>query len=412
MSMLFRRQAVDHQRRAGLGRIVLRHGRAAQLGVLAVTLIVVGLLAAFFCLGFARSQTLQGVLTPTQGMVAISSPQAGVVVAIRAAEGQGVAAGRVLFVLSAEHRDDRQRPTARAASVLAERERLAVEAMQQIRTQGRMQQQALAQSMAGMQARLTHLDGELAVLRRRQQLTEAIEQRYRTAMARGLVSQQFVDEKMAESMDQRARTLALERDRMALAEALAQAREDLRQLQPRQREQLLAADAALQQARRERIEQAAAAQWEVRAPCAGRLALRPLLRGQAVAAGQRLADVVPASTALDVVLYAPSQAVGLTRPGMPVQLRFDALPYQHYGQFAGRVVAVARMPEPAAAGVGAAAEPLYRVRVRLAEGAAVRARLGAVLRPGMPVQGTLKLEWRRFAQWAFEPLADLRGGAR
>ncbi|KWV16206.1 hemolysin D, partial [Xanthomonas translucens] len=267
--MLFRRQAVDHQRRAGLGRIVLRHGRAAQLGVLAVTLIVAGLLAAFFCLGFARSQTLQGVLTPTQGMVAISSPQAGVVVAIRAAEGQGVAAGRVLFVLSAEHRDDRQRPTARAASVLAERERLAVEAMQQIRTQGRMQQQALAQSMAGMQARLTHLDGELAVLRRRQQLTEAIEQRYRTAMARGLVSQQFVDEKMAESMDQRARTLALERDRMALAEALAQAREDLRQLQPRQREQLLAADAALQQARRERIEQAAAAQWEVRAPCAG-----------------------------------------------------------------------------------------------------------------------------------------------
>lgn len=199
---------------------------------------------------------------------------------------------------------------------------------------------------------------------------------------------------------------------MALAEALAQAREDLRQLQPRQREQLLAADATLQQARRERIEQAAAAQWEVRAPCAGRIALRPLLRGQAVAAGQRLADVVPASTALDVVLYAPSQAVGLTRPGMPVQLRFDALPYQHYGQFAGRVVAVARMPEPVAAGVGAATEPLYRVQVRLAEGAAVRARLGSVLRPGMRVQGTLRLEWRRFAQWAFEPLADLRGGAR
>ncbi|WP_343124006.1 HlyD family secretion protein, partial [Xanthomonas graminis] len=356
MSMLFRRQAVDHQRRAGLGRIVLRHGRATQLCVLAVTLIVAGLVAVFFCLGFARSQTLQGVLTPTQGMVAISSPQAGAVVAIRAAEGQDVAAGRVLFVLSAEHRDDRQRPTARAASVLAERERLAVEAMEQIRAQGRMQQQALAQSMTGMQARLAHLDGELAVLRRRQQLTEAIEQRYRTAMARGLVSQQFVDEKLAESMDQRARTLDLERDRMALADALAQAREELRQLQPGLREQLLAADATLQQARRDRIEQAAAAQWEVRAPCAGRIALRPLLRGQAVAAGQRLADVVPASTALDVVLYAPSQAVGLTRPGMPVQLRFDALPYQHYGQFAGRVVAVARTPEPAAAGVGAAAE--------------------------------------------------------
>ncbi|MCF5925494.1 hemolysin D, partial [Xanthomonas perforans] len=57
-------------------------------------------------------------------------------------------------------------------------------------------------------------------------------------------------------------------------------------------------------------------------------------------------------------------------------------------------------------------EPLYRVRVRLAGDAALRAGRTAVLRPGMRVQGTLALEWRRFSQWAFEPLSSLHGTLR
>ncbi|MFL7978664.1 hemolysin D, partial [Xanthomonas vasicola] len=36
----------------------------------------------------------------------------------------------------------------------------------------------------------------------------------------------------------------------------------------------------------------------------------------------------------------------------------------------------------------------------------------AVLRPGMRVQGTLALEWRRFSQWAFEPLSNVYGTLR
>ncbi|RBF88973.1 hemolysin D, partial [Xanthomonas oryzae pv. oryzae] len=49
---------------------------------------------------------------------------------------------------------------------------------------------------------------------------------------------------------------------------------------------------------------------------------------------------------------------------------------------------------------------------RLAGDAALRAGHAAVLRPGMRVQGTLALEWRRFSQWAFEPLSSLHGTLR
>ncbi|MFL8004107.1 HlyD family secretion protein [Xanthomonas vasicola] len=412
MTTLFRREAMDYRQRSRLGPVVLRQHRALRWCVGLLMAAVILLLIGFFRLGFARSKTLHGTVVPADGMIALTTPQSGVVVQVGAVQGQVVAAGQMLFVLEAEHRDDRGRPTRRAAAVLAEQQRLAVEAMAQLRAQGRMQQQAAARALAGLRDRLQQVDAELDLLRHRQQLTQSIEQRYRTALTRGLVSQQFVDEKQADVLDQRTHTLEVERERMALADALAQAQAELQQLPSSLRQQLAIAGAGLQEDRRAAIEQAAASRWEVRAPRAGRMALRPLQRGQAVVQGQRLADLLPTSIATEVVLYAPSGAAGLIGPGMPVQLRFDALPYQHYGQFAGRVVEIAAAPEPARVDSASASEPLYRVRVRLAGDAALRAGRMAVLRPGMRVQGTLALEWRRFSQWAFEPLSNVYGTLR
>ncbi|WP_349810672.1 HlyD family secretion protein [Xanthomonas dyei] len=412
MTSLFRREAMDHRQRSGLGPVVLRqHGPlrwCVAVLVASVLLVVVG----FFSLGFARSQTLYGAVIPAEGMLAITTARSGVVVQVAVAQGQVVAAHQLLFVVSSEHRDDQGRPTQQAAAALAERQRLAAEAMAQLRAQARLQQQTAEQALVSLRARQRLLDAQLGLLRHRQQLSQQIEQRYHTALTRGLVSQQFVDEKQADVCDQRVRTLELERERSALADALAQAQAQLVQMPVALRQQLAVAGAVLQEDRRAAIEQAAESRWEVRAPRAGRVALRPLQRGQAVGQGQRLADLLPMSISKEIELYAPSRAAGLIGPGMQVQLRFDGLPYEHYGQFAGQVVEIAAAPEPASGGTASASEPLYRVRVRLAGDAATRAGLAAVLRPGMRVQGTLALEWRRFSQWAFEPLFSLRNTLR
>ncbi|MFC0152494.1 HlyD family secretion protein [Xanthomonas dyei] len=401
MTSLFRREAMDHRQRSGLGPVVLRqHGPlrwCVAVLVASVLLVVVG----FFSLGFARSQTLYGAVIPAEGMIAITTARSGVVVQVAVAQGQVVAAHQLLFVVSSEHRDDQGRPTQQAA-----------EAMAQLRAQARLQQQTAEQALVSLRARQRLLDAQLGLLRHRQQLSQQIEQRYHTALTRGLVSQQFVDEKQADVFDQRVRTLELERERSALADALAQAQAQLVQMPVALRQQLAVAGAVLQEDRRAAIEQAAESRWEVRAPRAGRVALRPLQRGQAVGQGQRLADLLPMSISKEIELYAPSRAAGLIGPGMQVQLRFDGLPYEHYGQFAGQVVEIAAAPEPASGGTASASEPLYRVRVRLAGDAATRAGLAAVLRPGMRVQGTLALEWRRFSQWAFEPLFSLRNTLR
>ncbi|PPU78269.1 MULTISPECIES: HlyD family secretion protein [Xanthomonas] len=412
MTTLFRREAVDYLQRNRLGPVVLRQRRVVRWCVLVVVVTVLLLVVGFFRLGFARSQTLSGTVTPAGGVIAMTTPQPGVVVRVGAVQGQTVSAGQMLFELSAEHRDDPGRPGLQAAQALAERQRLATEALEQLRAQGGLRQQAAAQSLAGLRARQQQVGHELQVLRHRLQLAERIEQRYRIALARGLVSEQFADERLADVLDQRAHGLELERERMALADAVVQAESSVRQTTVEVRAQLAVAGADLQEDRRAVIEQSAASRWEVRAPRAGRVALRPVQPGQAVGQGQRLADLLPPLPTVEVALFAPSRAAGLIGAGMPVQLRFDALPYQHYGQFAGRVVEVAAVPESPSGGAPSGIDPMYRVRVRLVGDASANTRLAAILRPGMGVRGTLELEWRRFSQWAFEPLSSLRGTLR
>ena len=63
--------------------------------------------------------------------------------------------------------------------------------------------------------------------------------------------------------------------------------------------------------------------------------------GQAVSPSQLLAVIQPDGAALQVHLFAPSRAVGFIRPDERVNLRYQAFPYQKFGQQEGRVRSVA-----------------------------------------------------------------------
>ncbi len=114
-------------------------------------------------------------------------------------------------------------------------------------------------------------------------------------------------------------------------------------------------------------------EFVVRAPQDGVVTAITATPGQTVGANQALASLLPAGAELEAEIYAPSRSVGFVKPGMQVLLRFQAYPYQKFGQYAATVRDVASTslrPEelalPGAAG-GANGEPVYRIRVKLAK---------------------------------------------
>ena len=132
-----------------------------------------------------------------------------------------------------------------------------------------------------------------------------------------------------------------------------------------------------------------------------------------VAAGQSLLSELPAGSMLQAQLLVPSRAIGFIEPGSRVVLRYQAFPYQKFGQQYGKVADISRSalsPSEVAAVLGQAtrqAEPLYRVQVALDSQQVMAYGKAQSVKPGMALDADILMERRSLIEWLFEPLYGL-----
>ena len=108
----------------------------------------------------------------------------------------------------------------------------------------------------------------------------------------------------------------------------------------------------------------------------------------------------------------PSRAIGFIRNGERVVLRYQAYPYQKFGQQYGRVADVSRSalsPQEVAnlTGQPNVQEQHYRVVVALARQDIVAYGRNEQLRPGMALEADVLIDKRRLIEWVLEPLFAL-----
>jgi membrane fusion protein len=138
-----------------------------------------------------------------------------------------------------------------------------------------------------------------------------------------------------------------------------------------------------------------------------------------VSAGQSLLSILPAGSALQAQLLVPSRAIGFIDPGSRVVLRYEAFPYQKFGQQYGRVTDVSRSAlnsSEVATLIGQQSQqPLYRVQVKLDKQFVLAYGHKEPVKPGMALQADILMDRRSLLEWVFEPLYGmahhLMGGA-
>ncbi|WP_457333107.1 HlyD family secretion protein [Rhizobacter sp. P5_C2] len=426
MPDLFRRQAIDQQRQKFHGAIVLTRSPQQAAWTVFFVLLVLALIAFAATQGFARQETVSGVLLPSGGVLRLVAPQAGVVLPGGVAQGQPVAANAPVLRLSAEQSSATGPTQSAVADSLTSRQRALLDELKQQAEQARQQAAALDARITNLDAALQQHERELALQRERIAVMQDIAARYPELVRSGAVSPVEVAEKNAEVLDQRARLSTLERQRLALQQDLASARAQ-RQAVPLQAEregsQLRREAQALSQ---QQAENEARRETAVLAPQAGRIGTVLASPGQSVAAGQLLATLLPggSGSALEAELEVPTRAAGFVKPGTSVKLRVDAFPYARFGQLPAHVrevsqsaVAMAPTDDTPAANSGAnpgngSGNGVYRVRVVIdaTDGAALAWRDS--LKAGMRVQASLVAEKRTLVEWVLEPLAGLQVAAR
>jgi membrane fusion protein len=267
---------------------------------------------------------------------------------------------------------------------------------------------------ADHQQLLAQLATTLELQQHRVQLADGSLQRYRQLAAGGHIAVLAVQEREAELLEQQQRLAELQRALLESRRQLHAARAARQESQRQSVREQAAGERGLAALDQELAEAAARAGWLVTAPVAGRISAVRIRRGDEVAAGQLLLTLFNPAAPLEVELHAPSRAAGQMRIGQVVSLRYQAFPYQQFGQYRGtiqRISGNALQPEELAPEVAAAAarggEALYRVSVRLAD-ETVRAGAGELrLQPGTRVDASVRLESRRLYQWLLAPLADV-----
>lgn len=412
---LFRGQAIEYLSTQQYGTVLLMHPVSHRVLTLWFAFLA-ALVVAFICLfSTTRKTECQGVLLPSAGALRIVPIQAGTIMLSNVIEGQHVKAGDVLFILSSERSSAKSGSTQEVITRLLENRRDSFNTeIKQSQTQARQRLAAAREKATDFASESQHLDEQNHLQQQRLGLAEQAFKRYAELQATNYISAAQLQEKQAELLDQRQRLADIRRMQASARRNLADATATIRDLEiqtGRDMEALQRNSDSLQQ---EIAENEARREVLIRAPADGTIAAIAAVTGQTVGTGVTLASLLPAGSLLEAEVYAPSRAIGFIKPGMKVLLRYQAYPYQKFGQYSAvisKVASAALTPQELAipGASNQASEPMYRIRVKLDKQTVQAYGRHIPLKSGMLVDASVVLEHRKLYEWILEPLFSISG---
>jgi membrane fusion protein len=417
-SPLFRQEALEAQRPQQHGAIVLIPGASSRVYALASLALVVALALLLERGSYTRRSTVVGQLQPTEGLIRLAPSQPGIVLENKVQAGQKVRKGEVLFVLSG----DRQGPDAvdyqRGIANQIEARRRSLE--DELRRLGR----AEIDEMAQLERRIALLRSETTQVLRQGELQEQRTRsasealgRYQSLFRQGYVSRDELSSRETELNEARTRLEGQRRERLAVERELGATQREVESLRARFANQRAELERAMLVTKQEFTEVEARRRIVVTAPADGQLTLVQADVGQIADGSRPLAHLMPASANLIARLYVPTRSAGFVQTGTKVLLRYDAYPFQKFGQHEGKVVSLSTAAVAASELQGTSSLPLsadaagqlfFSVTVSLPAQHMGSAEQPLPLHAGMRIEADLQHETRPLYEWVLEPLFSAR----
>jgi membrane fusion protein len=361
---------------------------------------------------YTRRERVEGYLALDAGAARVLIPDAGRVTELFIREGDEVKAGDPMARIFLD------RSTAAGgssnAAVIAEmttRRGILEREQAQLRDLGTQQLEQVRRRVKDLGNELGQIDAEMKLQRVRIKSARDQLERYQgLAGEKQFVSQALVKQKGDEVTDQEIKLQSLMRQRSQVERDLEAAKLEEPTVELRSRTQVEQVARQISELQQSLAQVHARTETMIRAPVSGVVTNIAVNNGQSIAADAPLATVLPKGSGLHVELMVPTRAIGFVKPGQDVMLRYDAFPYERFGQYHGRIIDIGRNVWSAGDRVGPVSvrEPVYRVDVALDRQDVSALGQDFTLRPGMLVNADLLLEKRTLFEWIFEPVLKLK----
>lgn len=415
---LFRQQAIELASTRQYGTVMLASYVSYRLLTAFFCSIALAIIAFFICFTTTRKAETPGVLLPSEGLIRVRSGQAGIVTQVQVREGQQVKVGDVLFVLSNERNIGSHQSAESTVSTLLQNRRDSYrDELLKAGQQSSQRVLAARKRATALKEEAARLDSQIVLQRSRVALVTQAFQRFKDLHKTNYISAAQLEEKEGELLDQRQRLAELERLKGINQRDYTSVEADYHDLQyqaQRDEAALKRNELAVQQ---DLAESEARRVIRVVASTTGTVTAITVEAGKPVSADSTLTSILPAGSELEAEIYASSRAVGFVKPGMKVLLRYQAYPYQKFGQYeaivhevAGTSMSAQELTLPGAAVVSnQTSEPLYRIRLKLKQQSVFAYGKPVNLKPGMLLDASIILEHRRMYEWILEPLFSISG---
>ena len=157
----------------------------------------------------------------------------------------------------------------------------------------------------------------------------------------------------------------------------------------------------------------------ISAPSDGRIESLSVTDGQMVKTDDSLAQLIPTNTdSYYLVLWAPNESVPYISVNDKINIRYEAYPYQKFGQFSGKIMSISKVPASSQEMSTYSSSPLsqnnvnyqayYKVMVSLDKQQMAKFNNKIKLTNGMKADITLFLEKRPIYQWMLSPFYDIQ----
>lgn len=128
--------------------------------------------------------------------------------------------------------------------------------------------------------------------------------------------------------------------------------------------------------------------------------------GEVVQPGQTLAEIAPTSAPLVLAANLPEREAGFVEVGMPVQIKFDAYPYQEYGLISGNVNSISPSTKPKEQ-LG----EVYEVEITLEQNYVTENGEKIYFKPGQTANAEIVVRQRRILDVVLDPIRQLKEGS-
>lgn len=415
---IFRAQTVELSNSRQYGTVILTGYLSHSALTVFFCSIIVCIIGFFIFFNTARKAETSGVLLPSEGLIRVRPGQAGIVTQVQVKEGQKVKTGDVLFVLSSERNiGNIQSAEGTVSELLRNRRNSYSDELLQASRQSAQRVMAAKKRATALLEEAARLNSQLVLQRSRVALVTQAFQRFKDLHKTNYISAAQLEEKEGELLDQRQRLAELERLKGVNQRDYNSAEADYHDLQyqaQRDEAALKRNELAVQQ---DLAESEARREIRVIASTTGTVTAITAEAGKPVSADSTLTTILPAGSELEAEIYASSRAVGFVKPGMKVLLRYQAYPYQKFGQYeaivhevAGTSMSAQELTLPGATAVSTQmSEPLYRIRLKLKQQSVFVYGKPVNLKSGMLLNASIILEHRRLYEWILEPLFSISG---